>query len=173
MRSNTWDECDPVTALKELPKCCSYWWRRNECPVPGGGYKATSMQTLILCLHQVVQERGTAPCAHPRNAPAPARSNAEEPSRANWAPDSNLKLQSVLCSGAGGAVFLKNVISTYLEEDPWLFSMPSACGQSARAARAAAAWRGISRERAAITNVAIGKGETQDNVPRGQNQLLW
>lgn len=65
--------------------------------------------------------RGTAPCAHPQNVPA--LSNAK---RANWTPDYNSMLQSMLCRGAGGAAFLKNVISTYLEEDPRPFSMPSA-----------------------------------------------
>lgn len=102
-----------------------------------------------------------------------ARSNTEEPWRANRTPDYNLKLQSMLCRGAGGAAFLKNAISTYLEEDPWLSSMPSACGESARAARAAAACWGISWEGTAATKVAIEKGENQDNMPRGPNQLLW
>lgn len=34
-RSKTWEECDPVNALKELPKCCSYWCR-SERLIPGG-----------------------------------------------------------------------------------------------------------------------------------------
>lgn len=115
--------------------------------------------------------RGAAPCAHSQDAPA--WSNAEKPSRANQTPDYNSKLPSVLCRGAGRAAFLKTAISTYLEEDPPLFSMLSACGQSARAARAAAVWWGISWEGAAATNIAVGKDDSQDNVPRGQNQLFW
>lgn len=71
--------------------------------------------------------RGTAPCAHPRNAPA--QPDAKKPSRANRTPDYNSKMQTVLCRRAGGAAFLRNVISKYLEEDPPLFSMPSVRGQ--------------------------------------------